>query len=631
MITMMRRYRKALQVGLLLVIAAFVASLFVFGAGGIGGGPETRDAVATVNGEPISTERYQRRYQVFLASYAQMLRDRFSPEMAERFGLPQQVVEDLVQEALVVQRARREGLEVTDEELNAQVHAIKAFQEGARFSLKRYQEVLRRNGLTEAAFERDFRAQLTRQKLEQAVRAGVKVSDAEVEQAYAQRREEVRALWALVETAPLIGEITPTDAELEAYLKEHAAQFREPERRRIESVAFNPADFITPVPDAEVQKYYDEHAAEFETPHQVQVSHILVRVPETGGSEAEDRAREKTADIIKRIKAGEAFDKLARELSEDPGSADKGGDLGFVGKGEMVPQFEAAVFGLKKGEMTPEPVRTPFGYHAILARDIREGTRKPFKEVAAEIRARLALEAADRAARARADEVRPPLQAAADFMAEARKLGLTPSTATIPRRPPAPGAPEDPVSETAFGLTLGGISVPIKTPAGWMIVKNVAELPAAVPPLAEIRARVVAAVKRQKADAVALTRAQDLVKEAPGGDFAAAAKKVSAVSGETKLFSRTRPAERLPGDAQVAALRTAVGALTEPVKTAQGYYVLKVLERVPADMKDLPQERDKLRSELLAQKQSEAWQSWIAAARAGATIERQTPPPPRRT
>src|ERR671936_1198994 len=123
MITFMRRYRRTLQVGLLAVIAAFVASLFIFGTSGLTGSGG-RDAVATVNGEAIPVERYQRRYQEYAQAYSQMLRDRYSTEMLERLGLPQQVVEDLVQETLIVQRARQEGLEVTDEELGAQIRAI---------------------------------------------------------------------------------------------------------------------------------------------------------------------------------------------------------------------------------------------------------------------------------------------------------------------------------------------------------------------------------------------------------------------------------------------------------------------------------------------------------------------------
>src|SRR2546428_6072022 len=163
----MRRYRRGLLVGLLMVIAAFIASLFVFGQRGFGDGAG-RDAVATVNGESIPLARYQQRYQAFMEAYARIYRDRFSPELAERLGLPQQVVNELIQEALILQRARAEGLLATDEELNAQIHAVPAIPENGRFALKRYQEYVRRRGLAAAAFENAVRRELTALKGEQA-------------------------------------------------------------------------------------------------------------------------------------------------------------------------------------------------------------------------------------------------------------------------------------------------------------------------------------------------------------------------------------------------------------------------------------------------------------------------------
>jgi peptidyl-prolyl cis-trans isomerase D len=621
MITVMRRYRKSLQIGLLIVIAAFVASLFVFAATGsrYGDSGESRDAVATVNGEKIPIERFQRRYQSYLEAYAQIYRDRFSREMAERLGLPQQVLGDLVQEALIVQRANAEGFSVTDEELNARIHAIPAFQENGRFVLQRYQDYLKRAG---SGLETDLRRQLTRAKVETAIRSGVKVSETELEQAFRMRREEVRAAWALVEIAPIVAGANATDEELTAYLAQHPDEFRQPDRRRVQYVTVNPKDFPATVTDAEVEKYYTEHVAEFETPRQVRAAHVLARVPETGGSAGEDKARAKIVDVIARAKAGTDFGKLAQEVSEDSATAPRGGDLGLVGKGEMVPEFENALFALKKGEVTSEPVRTPFGFHAIKATEIQEGGRKPLKEVVAQIKSRLSAEAGDRAARAKADQLRPPLQAAPDFMAEAKKLGLTPIETTMARidRTAGLGAP-DPLEETAFTLSIGGVSAPVPTPVGLVILKTTDVIGAGVPPLAEIRDKVTASVKRQKAETVALERAKQIVADAKDGDFAAAAKKAGAVTGETPRFSREKPAEKLPADAMLVALQTPAGQLSEPIKAQQGYYLVKVLERVPPDMGGLAAERDKIQKEVLVQKQSLAWESWINGAHANSKVE----------
>jgi peptidyl-prolyl cis-trans isomerase D len=207
-------------------------------------------------------------------------------------------------------------------------------------------------------------------------------------------------------------------------------------------------------------------------------------------------------------------------------------------------------------------------------------------------------------------------------MAEARQLGLTPVETTMARQTGPTGfAPPDSLEETAFQLAQGGISTPVKTPAGWIVLKHVEHLAAAVPPLAEIKAQVAAAVKREKAEARALERARQVSAEAKGGDLAGVAKKLGAVYAETARFSRSQPDSRLPGDAMLAALQTPTGSLSEPVKTPQGYFVVRVLERVPPAPDLLAGERDKIAAEVLARKQGQAWETWVSAARARAKIE----------
>jgi peptidyl-prolyl cis-trans isomerase D len=617
MITFMRRYRRGLQAGLLLVIAAFVGSLFVFGSSGFSGKGEEGDSVATVNGETISRRQYQERYQSVLEYYSQSNRGRLSPELAEQLGLPQRVVDEMVTERVIAQRAAAEGMALTDEEFNAAVHAMREFQDNGRFSMDRYRRFLQVRGV-EA--EQELRRFLTMRKVQRLVVGGVHVTDPEVEQAWGLRREEVRAGWAMVELAPLVAAATASAEEVAEYLKAHPDEFRQPERRKIQYVSIAPKDVAPKISDADVEKYYNEHLKEYETPAQVHAVHLLVRVADTGGSEAEDRARAKVAEAIKRAKGGEDLGKIAREMSEDPGSKDKGGDLGWVSKGDMVPQFEQALFALKKGEISAEPVRTPFGFHAVQALDLRPASRKPLKEVAAQIRDRLAAEGGDKAARAKADEVRPPLAKAGDFMAEARTLGLSPIETTMSKLTRPPGLPADPLEDAAFSLVLGGVSEPIKTPAGWVVAKVVEAIPPGVPPLEQIRDRVTAAVKREKAETAAAGRSTQLVEAAKGGNLEAAAKKVGATYGETPRFSRTKPAEKLPGDAQLAALQTPAGEVSAPVKTPQGYYLVKVLERAPAGPID-PAEREKLVRELTGQKQSQIWERWVATARSESKID----------
>src|SRR5262245_19723351 len=147
MITFMRRYRKGLQVGLLVVIAAFVASLFVFGSSGFDKGRVRGDSVASVNGETISRQQYQERLDVYRERLSLNNQARRSAGMVETLGLPQRVIDELVTEVAVEQRAHAEGLAMSDEEFNAAVHAMREFQDNGRFSIERYRRFLQARGV----------------------------------------------------------------------------------------------------------------------------------------------------------------------------------------------------------------------------------------------------------------------------------------------------------------------------------------------------------------------------------------------------------------------------------------------------------------------------------------------------
>jgi peptidyl-prolyl cis-trans isomerase D len=623
----MREYFRGLKFVLLIVIVAFVAtSVVYFGSDAVGRRGMGDNAVASVNGEEIPVERFRRTYQSYVEFYRQIYKDRMTSDMAEKLGIPQQVINDLVQEALIIQQATREGVTVTDDEVRARIQEIRAFQADGRFARERYLQVLRQVRVDPADFEADQRRDMVRRRMEGLVKDGVKLSPDELQQAYGFRKDRVRAAWASIEIAPLMAGITVADGDLEPYVKSHQAQLTRAERRKTQYVLLSPKAFAEPVPDAAAEAYYTEHPAEFEKPRRLRAAHVLVRVPPVGGSDAENASRAKVEDVIKRARAGEDFAKLAREVSEDTGTAPQGGDLGFVGPGEMVPQFEQAVFALKKGEISPAPVRTPFGYHAIKILEVQEGGRSPYKEVAVKIKDKLLAERSDRAAGAKADQIRAPLQAAKDFGAEAKTLGVEARAATLSRGDGLEGIGRDTgLEETVFALAPGGVSSPLKTAAGYVVVKVAEVLHAGVPPLAEIRNDVIEAIKRERAGALALDKAKALAATAAReGDLAAAARKEGLTAGDTGFFSRAEtPKERTPppGNVLAAALQTPVGQVAEPVRTPAAIYVVKVLERQIADPKGLDAEREELTKQVLEQKRALAWESWVGGLRQSATIE----------
>ena len=627
MISSMREYFKSLKFILVIIILAFIAtSVVYFGTSALSGGGGKPNVIATVNGEEISAERFRRAQAATIDMYERMSKQRLTPEMAERMGLTQQVISDLVADAVIVQGAAREGVQVMDDELRARIQEMREFREDGRFSRDRYLRVLRQARLDPAEFESEMRRQLVRRKIEALVQGGAKVSEAELREAYALRHERARAVWASVDIQPLMANVTVADGDLEPYVKGHQAQFTRPERRRLQYVLLAGKPGAPPVSDQDVATYYKEHGSEFEQTRRVHAAHVLVRVPPVGGSEAENKAKAKVEAVIKRAQGGEDFAKLAKEVSEDTANADQGGDLGLVGPGELVPQFEGVAFALKKGEVSPAPVRTPFGYHAIKALDIQEGGKTPLKEVVAKIKDKLAGERSDNAARAKGDEVKAPLMAAKDFAAEAKTRGLETRETRVARGEVIEGLGREPqLEEAVFSLAVGGVSAPVKTKTGYVVVKVLEQTPAGVPPLAEIRPRVIDAIKRERAEAQGMERAKALIAAlGKGGDFSATAKAEGFATGEIPFFSRTEPPKErgvLPGGVLMAALQTATGQVAEPVRGGTAVWVVKTLERQAADAQGFDGRRAELGTQVLEQKRAQVWEGWLRVHRASSKID----------
>ena len=625
MISSMREYFKSLKFILVIIVVAFVVtSVVYFGTGNSGSGG-TPNIVGTVNGEEIPTERFRRTQANLIEQYERMTRQRLTPEMIERLGLNQRVMNELVNETLVVQTAGREGVRVSDDELRSHIQEMREFQQDGRFSRDRYLRILKQVRLEPGSFEAEMRRQLIRKKIEDLVKDGVKVSDAELQEAYSARNQRVRMAWASIDTTPLMAGVTVPDTDLEPYVKAHQAQFTRPERRRIQYVIVSAPVPPQTVSDQDAQAYYDENLKEYEQLPQVHAAHILVRVPPVGGSEAENKAKAKIEDVLKRARAGEDFAKLAKETSEDTANAQQGGDLGFVKRGDLVPQFEQAAFALKKGELAPAPVRTPFGYHAIKVLDVKDGGKTPFKDVVDAIKTKLAAKRAEEEASKKAEADQAKLVAAKDFAAEAHTLGLPLRDAFVGRGEPIVGIGRDPkVEEAVFSVSVGGTSTPIKVPTGYAIVRVVQQFPAGVPPLEEIKARVIEAIKRERAEVIAMDRAKALVAAlGKGGDFLTTAKADGFATGETPLFSRAEPPKeaRLPGGVLLAALQTPTGQVSEPVKTGAAVYVVKTLERQPADVAGFDKQREELEKQALEQKRTQAWDAWIESQKLVSKID----------
>jgi peptidyl-prolyl cis-trans isomerase D len=621
---MMGWMRRTSRYFLIAVVVTFVASLAYFGATQDRGPAEW---VVKVNGESVSAVTYQRTYRNVLEQARQAFGPRWSPELERALNLREQVLERLVADRVIAQRAEAEGVQISDAELADQITRIPAFRDGGRFSRDRYLQVLKRNGLEVAAFEADLRLELVRQKLQGLVADGARVSEAEARQHWETTREKVRATYLRVAAEPVPASFTAPDAELEAYHKAHPAEFTPPERRRVLLAHLPGSSVPVPVPtDAEVETAYQERRGQFETPGRARVAHILVRVPTVGGSQAEDAARAKAEAALGRVRGGADFGQVAREVSEDAGTASKGGELGTFAAGELTPELDQAIAKLKAGELAG-PVRTPFGFHVIKVLEVTPASRRELKEVATTLRATLAAEGQLRALRDRADEAQRALLTAADFTAEARKRGLTVrELGPLARTDTLAGlGPVAEATDAIFALAPDGVSAPIKVTDGYAVFKLVERQESRLRPVAEARADVLRAVGREKAQQAALAKARALgAAWRKGEDPRALAKREGATVGELGSLSRVEPAtDRDLGPVLgPVALGLPAGAVSEPVVGPQGgVYVVRADARQRADAAGFEAARREVEAQLLQQKRAQLWQGWLAAARAPAKVE----------
>jgi peptidyl-prolyl cis-trans isomerase D len=625
---MMHWMRRIAPYLLAAVLIAFVVSLAYFGtqrgSGGAGGGGA---AVVTVDGDAVSAVSFDRAYRAAVEQTRQMAGDRWTDELPRMLHLREQVVERLIEERLVARGAAREGIVVSDAELAEQIMRVGAFQEGGRFSRERYVRLLAmaQPPMVPADFEADFRTELARQRLQALITVGAKVTDAELRQAWEVDGTRVRAGYLLVTAGPGEG-LQATDADLEAYYKAHPAEFTRPEQRRVLAAILPAASVPAPaVTDADVEAAYKARRSQFEQPPRTRVSHVLIKVPAVGGSAAEDQARARAESALARIRGGADFAQVAKEMSEDPSTASRGGDLGLVGAGELVPEVDKLIQSLKPNELGG-PVRSPFGYHIVKVFEVVPGSKKELKEVAPMLRATLAAEGQLKAHRDRAQDAQRALLGTPDFAAEARRLGLTVREAGPLRR----GDPVEGVgrvaeaSEAIFGLPPDGVSGPVRMPGGFVIFRLVGVEPARLLPLDEARPDVLRAVRRQKALDAAKAQAEKLAEALrKGEDPRVLARQSGATSGEIGPFSRTEPlGDRALGQALgPVALTLPDGGVGGPVEGPGGFYIVKLLGRDRPAPAGFEPARAALEARLLREKRARLWQAWLAAARASAKIE----------
>jgi peptidyl-prolyl cis-trans isomerase D len=632
MLKVFRENLKYLNWILWLVIAIFVA--FIFVDWGIGGLDRTNNAsyAAKVGSATVSMQEFERTYKQLEAQYREIYGERFTPEVAKQMQLPMQALDRLVSRQILLQEAETMDLSVSDEELRRAILAVDAFKtsDGAFVGDEDYAAILRQNGQSVAAFERNVRADLMVRKLTGALEKTVQVPDNDVEMAYRARAARAAMRFIVVPDTHSQAPVSVTAEELKAYYDAHRDDFRLDDQRLVDYLLVDVPRLQQgiEVSPADARAYYDSHSADFDQPEQVRARHILLKVDDKRSAE---EAQRQIDALRKRLAAGEDFAILAAGASEDPASAQRGGELGFFGRGQMVPEFEAAAFAAQPGEIVG-PVKTSFGFHLIQVEEKRAGGTRPFEEMAPQIENRLRQERALTQAEAKAKEIYTKLAAGpAPGEKELKALAdAEPSTlafATTPafgRDDLVPGiGRQTAFSSTAFALEQGKLSEPVKVPRGWAILHLREVRPPRVPEFAEAEAQVRQVVERQKRVERSLAELRAARAAIAGGkSLDAVAQELGVAVQDSGEFGENDPVRGLGIVPEVAkeALAAQPGAIGGPVATAQGTVLFQVTDRKRFDAIEFATQKTALRESLQQQEFGRLLQALIEKRRAEMTV-----------
>ncbi|MFH0264867.1 peptidylprolyl isomerase [Vibrio rumoiensis] len=380
---MMDRLREgvngiAVKIILVLIILSFVfagVSSYLVGGGS--------NAAAKVGNTTIERNAFEQAYQNERNRMQSQMGDYFSTLMGDQQYVQtfrKSVLDRMINDVLLEQYAQSLGLRVSDEQVSQLILTMPQFQTNGKFDQDIYAATLRRAGFSADSFAEYLRKDMLRNQVVSAVQNSEFTLDDEVTQ-QSQLLTQTRDIQTItLNVSDFSKKAQVTDEELQSYYKAHSENYERPEQMKVAYVELSAEQLkkSVKVTDEDAQAYYQDHLDKYSTKEQRKVRHILIK---------DDEA--KAEKLLAKLKAGADFATVAKENSEDVGSAKQGGDLGWMEKGVMDPAFEEAAFALKaKGDIS-EVVKSDFGYHIIQLEDDKAAEAKPYSEVAADIKAEL--------------------------------------------------------------------------------------------------------------------------------------------------------------------------------------------------------------------------------------------------
>ena len=513
--------------------------------------PDSSVAVASVDDTEIGYYDFQRRYARRRQQVQSVLGARLlGPDQESR--LRREVLDGMIDSQVVISSGMSAGMRVGDEQLARTIQTQEVFRAGDDFSQDAYENWLRSQGYSPGGFEEELRRSLLEQQIALGVSGSDFMSTSELRDSVRMRLQK-RTFSLLTIPASDFAGAEPAESEVAAHFEQHRDAYMAPERLRLRYLEISMDEIATgiKVDDDELRALFEAERERFVTPEKREVSHILISVPADADSTAEEEARARLAVLRSRIEVGESFEDLARDNSDDPGSATAGGSLGFIERGVMVPPFEEAAFALEPGQLS-EPVRSSYGWHLIRVTSVQGSRGATFEEVREQVLAQYRTREAERIYVDRAETLaNVTYEHPESLEAGAQELGLSiRETGPVTR---AGGESDDPIASqpavvaAAFSsdvLDEGNNSEPIEFESGRMVVVRAFdhEPPRALA-LEEARAQITSELQAEARRSAVTERGRDVLAQLRGG------RSTDAVAVDTGLeWSRFEDVGRAGGE-----------------------------------------------------------------------------------
>jgi peptidyl-prolyl cis-trans isomerase D len=565
------------------------------------------DEIATTDVQQLAERMLQR----------QQLPEFVLPYMMQRVG------QGLVQQHIELMEARRLGLNVTDDDVRRFLHSgqwgMVLFPGGKYIGDAQYAEfVSEQFGLSRDKFENEVKKEILESRLRSLITGGVTISDAEVRSSYIQQATKIKFDYAVLSSDDLRKTINPTDTELQAFFKQNTAKYANaiPEARKIEYIAFTASNLPQGAPqvsDGEIQQYYQANQKNYQVDDQVKVRHILIKV-DGNDPKADASAKAKAQGILDQLHHGGDFAKLAKENSDDPGSKQQGGELGWIKHGVTVPEFDQAAFALQPGQ-TSGLVRTKFGYHIIQTEEKQTAHTRPLGEVKPEILALLTRQREGQQEQAFAQQLAGEAQRTGmAATAAAHHLQLV-TTDFLSQSSVVPGLPDgSKLLAGAFGVKKGAAPQTASTGDGYAIYQVADVQPAHAPTFDAYKEHLLEDFRDQQLPQLLAKKTAELADRAHAdNDLAKAAKDVGATIKSSDLVGR---------DAQVpeiGALATAApqlfdlntGQISSAINTGHSGVVAKITEKQQPTGDEVTKNFEPTRESLLDQRREEMFSVFV--------------------